>query len=252
MTGHRFTRAIVRRPAPTLAEGMTTSGLGSPDHELALEQHARYVHALEEAGLHVTVLEPLNEFPDGHFLEDVAVITPELAVIARPGAKARRGEEQAIEPALRRHRATMKIEPPGTLEGGDVLIMGRRVFVGLSSRTNDEGAFQLGEILACHGYRVETVGAGRGIHLKSSVCSIDDTTLLVTRGMELGDFARIVVDEGDEYAANSLRVNDRILMPLGFPRVRARLQLPGVSIVELDMSEMRKMDGGLTCLSLRF
>lgn len=251
----RFTNAVLRLPGPNLGEGLTTAAMGAPDHALALAQHARYVTALEEAGVRTTVLEPLSAFPDAHFVEDAAVVTPEVAVIARLGAPPRRGEEAFIEPALARHRSTVRIREPGTLDGGDVLVAGRRVLVGLSERTNERGAIQLRETLSPLGYEVVAVAVGGGLHLKSSVNLVSEETLLVARAFvghpALAGFRQLAVAAGDEYSANVLWVNERLLMPAGFPRTRALLEPIGTPIVELDVSEFRKMDGGLTCLSIR-
>src|SRR5207302_3252874 len=138
-----LTRAILRRPGADFAAGITTAGLGVPDHARMLVQHAAYATTLRALGLAVDVLEPLSGFPDAYFVEDVAVIVPELAVIARPGATSRRGETDAIVPVLASHREVVRLEQPATLDGGDVLVADRAVFVGLSARTNAEGAAQL-------------------------------------------------------------------------------------------------------------
>jgi dimethylargininase len=254
--------AIARSPGPNLATGITTSELGKPDYETALRQHQRYVDALRDAGLAVAILDPLPGHPDGHFVEDVAVVTPEIAVITRPGAEARRGEEGALEPVLTQYRRIVRISAPGTLDGGDVLIVGRQVIIGISQRTNVEGARQLGAILAPFGYAWKTVSVDVGLHLKSSVNVMEEDTLLtadwLNRARQVGSgrppfggYRRIVVDDVDAYAANSLWVNDRILMPAGFPRVRDQLEVLGRQVVEVDVSEMRKMDGGITCMSVR-
>lgn len=251
-----FTYAVVRPPGAAMAAGLTTANLGAPDYALALEQHARYVEELERAGLSVTALEPLPAFPDAYFVEDVAVVTPELAVIARPGAEARRGEAEFIEPALAKHRCVAKIQAPATLDGGDVLTVGRQVFVGLSSRTNREGARQLEEILGAHGYCVAAISVEAGLHFKSSVNLLTDDTLIVTPGFcaheALSQFQLIVVDKDDEYSANVLRINDSLLVPTGFPKTMAKLAELGQTMVEVNVSEMQKMDGGLTCMSVRF
>lgn len=255
-----FRHALVRIPGPNLADGLSTSDRGKPDYQIALRQHERYVDALRGAGVTVDVLDPLPDYPDAHFVEDVALVTPELAVITRPGAEARRGEEDAIEQVLARYRHIVRIREPATLDGGDVLIVGRQVFIGISQRTNEEGARQLGEILAPCGYASTTVPVGSGLHLKSSVNVVAGDALLIANskqetmswGGHLAGFRQIVVDEGDEYAANSLWVNDRILMPIGYPRSLEKLAVLETRIVQLDMSEMRKKDGGVTCLSLRF
>lgn len=251
-----ITRAIVRTPAPTIADGLTTAGLGRPDHRRMLEQHAAYVGALVALGIEVETLEPLADFPDAHFVEDVALVLPELAVITRPGATQRRGEAAAIEAALAHHRPLRRIEAPATLDGGDVLDAGGHFFIGLSRRTDERGAEQLASILAEAGYGSTTVPVAAGLHLKSGVSWIGGRRLIVTAELALtGRFADrelTVVDRDDEYACNVVFVNGTVVMPAGFPRVRARLAELGLPTVELDASETRKMDGGLTCLSLRF
>ena len=251
-----FTRALLRSPGPDFADGLTTAGLGCPDLERMRAQHRAYAEALSSLGLVVEILDPLPGFPDAYFVEDGAVVVPELAVITRPGALARRGEEESLAPALARHRPSARIQAPGTLDGGDVLIVEKDVFVGLSERTNREGAEQLGALLAPHGYTLHCVPVGAGLHLKSGVNFVGEGSLLMTAALAdreaFAGFRRIVVEEPDAYAANTLHINGTLLMPAGFPRVRALLEPLGLPILELDTSEARKMDGGLTCLSLRF
>jgi dimethylargininase len=195
-------------------------------------------------------------FPDGHFVEDPAVVVPEVAVVARPGADARRGEAEAIAPALSRFKPLVEIKAPGTLDGGDVLVVGKRVFIGLSERTNEHGAAQLARLLAPHGYTSALVPVGAGLHLKSSVNYVGKNTLLLSEGFaerpEFAGFERLVVDPHEEYACNTLWINDRLLVPDGYPGTRALLAPLGLEIIALETSEVRKMDGGLTCMSLRF
>jgi dimethylargininase len=251
-----FTRAICRKPGPDFAQGITTSGLGPPDPARMLAQHGAYVDALRGLGLEVDLLEPLPGFPDAHFVEDAAVVTAAVAIVTRPGAPARRGEETALAPSLARHRSLARIEAPGTLDGGDVLIVDRRVLVGLSARTNPEGAAQLGRILQPFGFTTTPVPVGAGLHFKSGVNSLGGDVLLVSEDFahreELASYRRIVVSTEETYAANTLWVNGTLLVPAGFPRTRAQLAALGLPVLELDTSEARKMDGGLTCLSLRF
>ena len=189
-------------------------------------------------------------------MEDTAVVTPEVAVMTIPGAPSRQGEQKSIEPVLARFRKIANIQAPGTVDGGDVLLAGERFFIGISERTNAEGARQLGDILgSCH-YAWETVPVGKGLHLKSSVNYVGRNTLLLTepfRNLGVFDgYDKIVLDETETYAANTLWVNDSLIMPKGFPNTRKRLSTLNLPIVELDVSEVAKMDGGLTCLSLRF
>jgi len=189
-------------------------------------------------------------------VEDTAVVTRDVAVLARPGATVRRGESVAMEPILAAHRPVRHIESPGTLDGGDVLLVGTHALIGISDRTNEAGAQQLGEILGEHGHTWQTVPVAAGLHFKSSVNLVDEKTLLLTarfaRDQALAGYARIVVPDHESYACNVLLLNGRLLIPSGYAETRRRLERLGREIIELDTSEFRKMDGGLTCLSLRF
>ena len=252
-----FTHAICRRPGSDFADGITTSSdLGRPDFATLLSQHAAYVEALRSLGLEVELLDALPGHPDAYFVEDAALMFPELAVITRPGAPARRGEEEAMAPVTARHRPQARIEAPGTLDGGDVLVIRKRVLVGLSERTNEAGIAQLETLLAPLGYTVNSVPVAAGLHFKSSVNWVGGNTLLVSQTFasrpELADFDLLVVEEAEDYATNTLLINGTLITPSGFPQTRALLEPLGLPIVELDTSEARKMDGGLTCLSLRF
>ena len=250
-----FTHAILRRPGADCADGITT-GPGRPDPALMQAQHTAYLDALRGIGLATEVLEPLPGHPDAYFVEDVAVVMPELAVLARPGAEARRGEVESMVPVLARHRPVVRIEAPGTLDGGDVLMVGRHFFVGLSRRTNLAGARALGAALERHGCTWAPVPVAEGLHLKSSVTWLGEGTLLITRALahrpEFAGYRRILVDPGEAYACNVVWVNGHLLAAAGFPNTLAQLQGLGLPIHALDCSEARKMDGALTCLSLRF
>ena len=251
-----FTHAIVRKPGPNFGDGLTTSDLGAPDLELMIAQHGAYERTLAELGLAVTVLEPELDFPDAHFVEDTAVVTPDIAVITNPGAQARQGEEKTIEPVLADFRPIDRIDPPGTLDGGDVLMVGSHFFIGISERTNPEGAEQLGRILKRFGNTCTAVDVGKGLHLKSGVNHVAGDTLLLTKAFSQMDafdgYGKIVLDPAETYAGNSLWINDHLLVPQGFPDTLDKLERLGLSIHVLDVSEVQKMDGGLTCLSLRF
>jgi dimethylargininase len=252
----KFSMAIVRMPSPTLAEGLTTSDLGRPDYTLFLTQHLSYTAVLRSLGLKILKLPSLPEFPDAHFIEDVAVITPEVAVIARPGAPERRGETEHIRDILSDLRPLAAIEEPGTLEGGDVMRIEQTVYVGLSERTNEAGANQLAQILAPYGYETHTVPLVEGLHLKSSVNYIGRNTLLMTVAWAshplFEAFEKIIVPADEAYAANTLLVKNRLLTPMGFPETQALLREAGFEILEIDATEMQKLDGGMSCLSLRF
>lgn len=255
-----FTRAVVRPPAATFADGLTRVYLGTPSLALALEQHAAYCRALEDCGLALTTLPADPAYPDSCFVEDTAVLLPEGAMLARPGADSRRGEVDGVRATLANAwPALARIIEPGTLDGGDICEAGRVVFIGLSPRTNADGAAQLAQWLRGLGYEPRLVpiqGINTILHLKSGLSWLGDGRLLVIDALagrpEFADFACVMVDAEDLYAANAVRVNARVLIAAGFPRVEARLRALGYAPIVLDMSEFEKMDGALTCLSLRF
>lgn len=251
-----FVNAIARRPSVKMSEGITTSTQGLPDYDKALSQFNTYIKTLESSGLMVQVLDPSPDFPDAHFVEDTAVVTPDVAILANPGAPARNGEQHDILPYLARHRKTAVIEPPGKLDGGDVLMVGTHFFIGISDRTNVAGAGALGAILSSYGNTFETIPVGAGLHFKSDVNYVGKNTLLMTNAYSghsaFDGYDKIIVDSTESYAANTLLINNTLLTPKGFPNTRKKLEPLGFDIITLDMSEFRKMDGGLTCLSIRF
>jgi dimethylargininase len=230
--------------------------LGAPDYPLLLRQHQAYARLLAAADLEIVSLPPASAYPDAYFVEDPAVVTPEVAVMTRPGALSRRGEEESLAPVLARFKPLARIEAPGTLEGGDVLEAGGRWFIGVSERTSEDGARQLGRILESNGHPWTLVPVAAGLHLKSSVNDLGDGWLIMTPALETDaafrDFRHIVLEEEESYAANVLRVNGRIILAAGFPSVRRQLERWGLPVLEIEVSEVRKMDGGLTCMSLRF
>ena len=252
-----LTHAIARKPCENFARGLSTAvDSESADYDLMLKQHEAYLDALSVAGLEVIVLDPQPDYPDAHFVEDTAVVTADVAVIAIPGAQARRGEEETIIPVLSEYRKIRRIQPPGTLDGGDVLQVKNHFFIGLSERTNREGAEQLGRILQDYGHTWTAVEVGAGLHFKSSVNYVGNLNLLVTPDFstkeQISDYNLIVLDPSESYAANSLLVNDHLLIPAGYRDTRKKLESTGLKLIELGISEVRKMDGGLTCMSLRF
>lgn len=251
-----FTHAITRLPGENFAEGLTSANLGRPSYSLIMEQQHAYRQALLSIGLDVIVLPAEPAYPDAYFVEDPAIVTPKIAVITRPGAAARRGEETSLEPFLEYYRPLVHIQPPGTLEGGDVLMVGNHFFIGVSERTNEEGAAQLAGFLADAGHTSETVSVAGGLHLKSGVNYVGKNTLLITKALAehaaFSNYEKILMDDDEAYAANTLWVNDTLLMPKGFSKTLAKLSRLGMKIIELNVSEVQKMDGGLTCMSLRF
>ncbi len=251
-----FSTAITRKPGMNFAQGITTADLGQPSYPLILEQYATYVETLKRIGLSVIELDSLADYPDGYFVEDVAVVTPDVAVITNPGAASRNGEQRYIEPVLAEYREIAHIKSPGTVDGGDVLMVGNHFFIGISDRTNPLGAEQLGTILEMYNYTWTTVSVDSGLHLKSSVNWVGENTLLIGANLanrhEFQGYEKIVIDRDEKYACNTLWINDILLTPMGFPKTKMQLAALGLSIIEMDASEMRKMDGGLTCLSIRF
>ena len=253
-----FTEAIVRIPGTNFDQGLTTVQLGVPRFELVLTQHAEYCAALRGCGLNVTTLEADLDHPDSTFVEDTAVVTARSAILTRPGALSREGEVTAMRPVLQRFfPALTAIEAPGTLDGGDICEAGEHFFLGVSQRTNEEGARQLAAHLASVGFTSEVVDV-RGIqsilHLKSGVSYVGENTLVVIEEMAgmFPGYERVVVAQEESHAANCVLVNDRVLVAAGYPRLAGELRERGFDPLELDMSEFQKMDGGLSCLSLRF
>jgi len=255
-----FTRAIVRTPAANLAQGLTSVNLGAPVFELALAQHAAYCCALARCGLTVTTLEADPRFPDSTFVEDTAIITARGVIFTRPGASSRIGEVDAIRSAILDFFPTpLAIEPPGTVDGGDICEAGDHFFIGLSHRTNEEGARQLSAHLAglgCTSSTVDIRSMSNILHLKSGISYIGEATLVVIEEMagelQFSSFSLLRVPPAESYAANCVRINQHVLVASGFPGLAAELSRRGFQPLALEMSEFRKMDGGLSCLSLRF
>ena len=252
-----FRSAIVRVPCQGIKDGLTTSGLGKPDYEKAIEQHSKYIETLKQLGLEVKVLEKDDNFPDSTFIEDVALCTPACAVITNPGAESRRGEIAGMRKVLEEYYDNIEqINFPGTLEAGDVMKAGDHYFIGISKRTNIEGADQLKKILKKYKLTGTKIPLRKMLHLKSGVSYLENNNMLVCSEFlnkrEFEKYNRIRVDENESYAANSLWINGIVLVPEGFPRTRQKIEKAGYNTTTLDVSEFRKVDGGLTCLSLRF
>jgi len=255
-----FTRAIVRPPGPHFSDGLTTVDLGTPSYERALQQHAAYCTALRSCGLEVEVLPIDDSFPDSTFVEDTAILTDRCAVIARPGADSRRDEVALIEQELRSNfREVRSIEEPGTVDGGDICEAGSHFFIGVSGRTNEAGAKQLADILADYGYTSDLVDIRNVktiLHLKSGVAYLGEKQLVVIDELaslpQFHGYELIQVHPSENYAANCVVVNEQVLIAAGFPSFHEQLDRCGFKTICLEMSEFQKMDGGLSCLSLRF
>lgn len=252
-----FSKAIVKTPCHAMVDGISTAGLGLPNYGKALAQHADYISALKECGLQVTVL-PLDEnFPDSTFVEDPAIMTPDCAILTNPGAPSRNLETRAMLPAIRKFSENVEtIESPGHVEGGDVMMVGTHFYIGLSERTNMAGATQLIGILEKYGLQGSVVELSEVLHLKTGLGYLENNHLLACGEFldkpEFQKYTLLEVDPDEAYAANSVWVNGTVLTPMGFPKTRRLIETAGYKVREVDVSEFQKLDGGLSCLSLRF
>lgn len=255
-----FQNVIVRKPCRALVNGITSAPeLGKPDYELALKQHAAYVEALKACGVTVTQLEAEEEFPDSCFVEDVAVITRKGAIITNPGAPSRNREITKMIPVIKQffpEDQIAYIKAPGTLEGGDVMMVGDCFYVGRSARTNQEGIRQFAAILEGWGLQCVEVTLEKVLHLKTGVNYIENNNMIVSGEFvekpEFASYNRIEIPEEESYAANCIWVNGTVIVPEGYPAVKAAVEKAGYPVITVDTSEYRKIDGGLSCLSLRF
>jgi len=252
-----FSKAIVRTPAPSMINGLTSVRLGQPVFDLALKQHGEYIQALESCGLEVTCLDALPEYPDSTFVEDVALLTPECAILTNPGAPSRRGEVAGIRKSIEQHFDHIEeITSPGTLEAGDVMMVGSHFFIGLSSRSNQNGADQLIALLENYGMTGSVIALQDVLHLKTGVAYLEHNNLLACGEFlthpDFQAFNILPIDSTESYAANCIWVNDRVLVPQGFPKALETIRKAGYDVLVIDVSEFRKLDGGLSCLSLRF
>jgi dimethylargininase len=254
----RFTHAICRRPADSVTQGLRAVDTGAPDPAQLRADHAAYVAALRQAGMTVVVLDPLDAYPDSVFVEDTALCLPEGAVVLRPGAPSRLGEAAEMAPHLAAlYGGVETLAGPGHVEGGDILVTGREILIGRSARTDAAGIAELAGIVAQWGYALREIAVPAGVlHFKTDCALLDAETVLTTRRLAASgcfDGYRVIeVPEGEEAAANAIRVNDVVIMAKGFPRTRERLEAAGFAPVEIGNAECAKLDGGMSCLSLRF
>ena len=256
-----FTKAITKKPCRALIDGITTSmfGEGTPDYDAAIRQHDEYVATLRELGLEVTDLEGDERYPDSCFVEDPAVVMAECAVITNPATDSRNGEKHEIIKTIKEFYADDQIffiEAPGTMEGGDVMLVDKHFYVGQSDRTNKEGFEQFKAIVEKFGYTATAVPVTEGLHLKDFVIYLENNNMLVSAVMNekeaFKDFNRFVVDADELYAINSMNINGTVLVPMGNPKTQKIIEDLGYPVKVMDTNEFRKIDGSLTCLSLRF
>jgi dimethylargininase len=252
-----FTKAIVRTPCAAIVNGITTANLGVPNYENALKQHANYIEVLKQCGLEVTVLAADEAFPDSTFVEDAALMTPHCAIITNPGASSRTGEVVAMRPVVKQfYDKVESIVAPGCVEAGDIMMVGDHYYIGLSERTNEVGAKQMIAILEKYGMGGSIVTLTEVLHLKTGLGYLEDNNLLAC-----GEFLSkeafkkynlLTVDQDESYAANSVWINDKVITPMGFAKTKKLIEDAGYTTIEVDVSEFQKIDGGLSCLSLRF
>ena len=253
-----FNNALVRTPCHAIVKGLRALDLGAPDFQTVLGEHAAYRDALEAAGVAVEILPALEAYPDSMFVEDPALVFTEGAIVMRPGAQSRFGEAAEIAPILkRRFDRVIDLKGPGFADGGDILVLPNRVMIGLSDRTNEEGARALSEALQSLGKNPTIVRTPPDVlHFKSDCSLLDETTILSTKRLAASgvfDGLRVILTpEGEEGAANALRINDRVFLGSAFPKTRAALEAAGYKIIPLATSEIAKVDAGLSCMSLRW
>jgi dimethylargininase len=251
-----FTKAIVRKPGKSIIDGLTTADLGKPDFQKAIEQHAAYVKALKSCGLEVHELPSDENFPDSTFVEDVALLTPRCAVITNPGAPSRKGEIVSMKDVLKGYYKDIEeIRSPGTIEAGDIMMVGSHFYIGLSNRTNTDGAEQMIKILNKYGMSGSTVKLDKVLHLKTGLAYLENNNLVACgeflSNPEFKKFNIIKIPEEESYAANCVWINNNVLIPKGYPVTKQKIEAAGYNVIEVDVSEFRKLDGGLSCLSLR-
>ena len=255
---YHFTHAILRKPGASIANGLRAEDQGNPSHKRFLEDHEAYAAALVDAGAEITVLEPAEDLPDSVFVEDAALCLQEGAIIMRPGAPSRLAEADLMAPHLEKHYGTVeRIQGPGFIEGGDILVTEREILVGRSARTDAAGVEELRSIVSKWGYALREVHTPPGVlHFKTDCSLLDDETILATERLDASacfeGYRVIHTALGEEAAANAIRFNGVVLLPAGFPKTAQKLEGAGYSIRQIGNTEAAKVDGGMSCLSLRF
>lgn len=255
---HTFTHAICRKPAQSITHGLRAVDTGAPDIDLFSQHHADYVAALRSTGAHVTVLDAHEDYPDSVFVEDAALCLPEGAIAMRPGAPSRLGEAAEMAPHLKSlYGDVQSIKGPGFIEGGDILVTEREILIGKSARTDAAGVAELEDIVSSWGYKVrELQTPPEVLHFKTDCSLLDAETILSTKRLAatgcFDGYKVIYTSDGEETCANSIRFNDLVIMPKGFVRTTEILDRAGYAICEIGNSEAGKLDGGMSCLSLRF
>lgn len=254
----RFKHIIARTPCKALVDGLTSANLGKPDYQKALDQHNDYIRALQQCNVDITILPPDEKFPDSVFVEDTALCTPHCVIITRPGAESRRQETEIIEESVTRFypKKVERITAPGTVEAGDIMMVGSHYYIGLSARTNQDGAHQMITILEKYGLTGSIVTLEKVLHLKTGLAYLENNNLLAAGEFitkpEFQHLNIIEIPQQESYAANCIWVNGNVIMPSGYPITKSKIAALGYNVIEVDTSEYRKIDGGVSCMSLRF
>ncbi|MCO6547145.1 MAG: dimethylarginine dimethylaminohydrolase family protein [Gilliamella sp.] len=254
----KFNHIIARTPAKSLINGLTSANLGKPDYQKALDQHNYYIRALQQCDVDITILPPDERFPDSVFVEDAVLCTPYCAIITRPGAESRRAETEIISDTIERFypNKVERITAPGTVEAGDIMMVENHYYIGLSARTNQAGANQMIAILEKYGLTGSVVKLEKVLHLKTGLAYLENNNLLAAGEFitkpEFQCFNIIEIPEQESYAANCIWVNGHVIMPMGYPTTKAKIEKLGYQVIEVDTSEYQKIDGGVSCMSLRF
>lgn len=252
-----FKRALVRTPSKSMVNGLTSAELGKPDYMLALEQHANYIQALKDCGLEVIIMEADEDYPDSTFVEDAALVTKNCAIITNPGADSRKGEIVEMKKVLENYYTNIEeVKAPGTVDAGDIMMVGDHFYIGLSERTNEHGGQQVIDFLTKNGMSASMVTLEKVLHLKTGLAYLEQNNLVACGEFLLKDefqkFNILEIDTDESYAANCIWVNNTVIIPKGYSKAKSVIENAGYTTKEVDVSEFRKIDGGLSCLSLRF
>jgi len=255
---YTFSHALCRRPAKSITNGLRAEDNGDPDHDLFEQHHQQYVQALEATGANVTVLDAIEAYPDSVFIEDAALCLAGTAIALRPGAKSRFGETAALMPVLQRNfKKVISLPGDGYVDGGDILVTENEVLIGLSQRTNKQGYEHLSTIVSELGFTARKINTPPNIlHFKTDCGLLDSNTIFSTQALSctgcFSDYDVIVAPDDESAAANLIRFNDTVMISDGYPKTKQVLEQAGYKIICLPNSEAAKVDGGLSCMSLRF
>lgn len=255
----KFKNIIVKIPCKNIINGITSANLGKVDYELAMKQHKKYISILKKIGMNVKILPADEHYPDSCFVEDVLVATNKFMILTNPGAMSRNGEKgkMAVFIAKNYKLPIYYLEYPATLDGGDVMMVEDTFYIGKSDRTNDEGIQQFSKIVSKYTYKVISVDMKEMLHLKTGLAYLEHNNLLIfgefIDNPLFKKFNQIVIDKEESYAANSIWINEYVIVPFGYPKTKKAIEDLGIyKVITCDTSEFRKLDGGLSCLSIRF